>query len=171
MKLRFLVLALLVTTAGVASAHMLVPMPGPPGVSPGSKMAPKPTLPLDQPPSAGPVRRTALAMTGSPRPPVPLLLRTRRHVFVPAPEVAGDGSPVAGDGSPVAGDSAPLDKIVAPAGNKMSENAAKAVIEADGYKDVHALSRASDGTWTARALRGETEVSLSVDLAGNVSLN
>jgi hypothetical protein len=164
MKLRFLVLALLVTTAGVASAHMLVPMPGPPGVSPGSKMAPKPTLPLDQPPSAGPVRRTALAMTGSPRPPVPLLLRTRRHVFVPAPEVAGDGSPVAGD-------SAPLDKIVAPAGNKMSENAAKAAIEADGYKDVHALSRASDGTWTARALRGETEVSLSVDLAGNVSLN
>ena len=53
----------------------------------------------------------------------------------------------------------------------MSEAAAKAAIEADGYKGVRALARGSDGVWKASALRGGTEVLLSVGLTGRVSAN
>jgi hypothetical protein len=58
----------------------------------------------------------------------------------------------------------------APPGN-MSETAAKAAIEADGYKAVRALARGSDGVWKASALRGQTEVLLSVSPTGGVSAN
>jgi hypothetical protein len=51
----------------------------------------------------------------------------------------------------------------------MSETAAKAAIEADGYKGVRALARGSDGVWRASALRGQTEVLLSVSPTGSVS--
>jgi hypothetical protein len=57
---------------------------------------------------------------------------------------------------------------MAPPGN-MSEAAAKAAIEADGYKGVRALARGSDGVWKASALRGQTEVLLSVGPTGSVS--
>ena len=53
----------------------------------------------------------------------------------------------------------------------MTEAAAKAAIEADGYKRVSALSHGPDGVWKARALRGETEVLLTVGSAGAVSAN
>ena len=53
----------------------------------------------------------------------------------------------------------------------MSEAAAKAAIEADGYKGVRALARGSDGVWKASALRGQTEVQLSVGPTGSVSAN
>jgi hypothetical protein len=46
---------------------------------------------------------------------------------------------------------------------------AKAMIEADGYKNVTALVKAPDGVWTGVALRGATQVAVSVDAAGNVS--
>ncbi|MGE0578157.1 MAG: hypothetical protein AB7F22_16690 [Reyranella sp.] len=52
-----------------------------------------------------------------------------------------------------------------------SESAARAAIERDGYTGVRALSRRSDGLWNARALRGSTEVRVTVDSAGNVSAN
>jgi hypothetical protein len=53
----------------------------------------------------------------------------------------------------------------------MSEAAAKAAIEADGYKGVRALARESDGVWKAIALRGQTEVTSSVGPTGSVSAN
>jgi hypothetical protein len=53
----------------------------------------------------------------------------------------------------------------------MSATAAKAAIEADGYKGVRALSRGSDGVWRASALRGQIEVLLSVSPTGSVSAN
>jgi hypothetical protein len=53
----------------------------------------------------------------------------------------------------------------------MSATAAKAAIEADGYKGVRALVRGSDGVWKASALRGQTEVLLSVSPTGGVSAN
>jgi hypothetical protein len=54
---------------------------------------------------------------------------------------------------------------------KMTEAVAKAAIEADGYKDVRALTRGPDGVWKASALRGQTEVLLSVGPTGSVSAN
>ena len=53
----------------------------------------------------------------------------------------------------------------------MSATAAKAAIEADGYKGVRALARGADGVWKASALRGQTEVLLSVSPTGGVSAN
>jgi len=53
----------------------------------------------------------------------------------------------------------------------MSATAAKAAIEADGYKVVRALTRGSDGVWKASALRGQFEVQLSVGPTGRVSAN
>lgn len=48
-------------------------------------------------------------------------------------------------------------------------NFARSAIEADGYRRVKILTAGPDGTWRARALRGTTEVVLTVDRAGRVS--
>ena len=42
-------------------------------------------------------------------------------------------------------------------------------IEANGYKDVHDVELGADGLWHGRALRGGTEVAVTVDKHGNVS--
>ena len=89
------------------------------------------------------------------RPPLPVLFSHRRS-FVPVNEAASTLSPSAAD--------------TARPGN-MSEAAAKAAIEADGYKGVRALARGSDGVWKASALRGQIEVLLSVGPTGRVSAN
>ena len=47
---------------------------------------------------------------------------------------------------------------------------AKAAIEADGYKRVSVIGRQGNGSWRAKAYRGQTEVLLTVDGAGRVSL-
>jgi hypothetical protein len=49
--------------------------------------------------------------------------------------------------------------------------AAKAAIEADGYKRVSVLGRGANGTWRAKAYRGTTSVGLTVDGSGSVSLD
>lgn len=54
-----------------------------------------------------------------------------------------------------------------PAG--MDRSAAKAAIEADGYKGVNVLAKELDGTWRAKAYRGATEVQITVDGTGRVS--
>jgi hypothetical protein len=47
--------------------------------------------------------------------------------------------------------------------------AAKAAVEADGYKRVTVLERKSNGTWRVKAYRGATEVVVTVDGAGAVT--
>lgn len=64
---------------------------------------------------------------------------------------------------------APLNEAVLPRPG-LDRSAAKAAIEADGYKDVNALARESDGTWRGKAYRGATEVQVIVDGAGRVSV-
>jgi hypothetical protein len=75
--------------------------------------------------------------------PVPLLMRTRPPVVV----LDNDTAPV----------SAPR-----PEGNS-TRSAAKASIEADGYKGVRMLSKGLSGGWHATALRGTTEISITVE--------
>jgi hypothetical protein len=53
--------------------------------------------------------------------------------------------------------------------DRSGENAARAAIEADGYKGVQGLHRGDDGVWHAKALRGRTEVRLIVDARGAVT--
>lgn len=49
--------------------------------------------------------------------------------------------------------------------------AVRAAIEADGYKGVNVLGKAGNGTWRAKAYRGQTEVQLTVDRTGTVSVD
>jgi len=49
-----------------------------------------------------------------------------------------------------------------------SDATAKAMIEADGYKNVRSLVRAPDGAWRGLAMRGAVEIAISVDANGGV---
>jgi hypothetical protein len=57
----------------------------------------------------------------------------------------------------------------ASSGDAPGENAARAAIEADGYKGVKVLRKGANGVWHASALRGKTTVMLTVDGNGSVS--
>lgn len=158
MKFRILAFSIAAMAASVASAHMLVPNPAAIGTSSRHEPPSQPALQPNAQPftgpaeiAAAPVLRKSAASTST-RPPVPLLV-SRKPTFVPPP--GADDAP------------APVDKTAAPVDG--TETMAKAAIEADGYKAVRSLSRGSDGLWHARALRGTTEVALSVDRDGRVS--
>jgi hypothetical protein len=51
----------------------------------------------------------------------------------------------------------------------VDSRAAKAAVEADGYKRVTIVGRRPNGVWRAKAYRGETEVEISIDGAGTVT--
>ena|SRR5262245_60975929 len=53
----------------------------------------------------------------------------------------------------------------------LDRKAAKAAVEADGYKRVTLLGKASNGAWRAKGFRGSTEVLLTVDGTGRVSMD
>ena len=53
----------------------------------------------------------------------------------------------------------------------LDRKAAKAAVEADGYKRVTILSKASNGAWRAKGYRGTTEVQLTVDGTGQVTMD
>ena len=54
--------------------------------------------------------------------------------------------------------------------DKLDVAAARAAIEADGYRRVSGLGKGIDGAWHAKAYRGTTEVQLTVDGTGRVSI-
>ena len=53
----------------------------------------------------------------------------------------------------------------------LDKKAAQAAIEADGYKRASVLGKGADGSWRAKAYRGSTEVELTVDGTGRVSMD
>lgn len=130
-----------------APARGAMPLP-PPAVA---KAAP---VPLAAKPAS------TLAAT---RPPVPLLTRAHTTFYTAPPEATEKASlelavvqapPTLSDGAPAAsGDNAQ----------------AKAAIELDGYKNVGNLVKGADGVWRGRALRGRTEIAVTVDASGSVS--
>ena len=85
------------------------------------------------------------------QPPVPLVRNVRNFPAKPTPpEIA-------------------MPESEAKAQDILGERAAKAAIEADGYKRVSVLGKSADGTWRAKAYRGATDVRLTVDATGRVS--
>jgi hypothetical protein len=84
----------------------------------------------------------------------------------PVPLVRNVRAPPA---SPTAPD-APAPEVEAQAQDDLDRKAAKAAVELDGYKRVSVLGKAGNGTWRAKAFRGATEVRLTVDGTGRVSL-
>jgi putative membrane protein len=49
-----------------------------------------------------------------------------------------------------------------------TEGLAKSKIEASGYTDVKDLTKNADGTWSAKAMKDNQEIAVSVDAQGNV---
>jgi hypothetical protein len=87
------------------------------------------------------------------RAPVPLV----RNVRVPAaPAASADAPP------------APTEQGVQ---DELDRKAAKAAVELDGYKRVTILGKASNGAWRAKGYRGTSEVMLTVDGTGRVSMD
>ena len=80
---------------------------------------------------------------------------------------AGGGATAPGMNQPTG----TYDTNTANAPGRMSGQAgiAQKRIEADGYKNVQGLAQGSDGLWHGRAMRGSTEVQVTVDRQGNVS--
>lgn len=144
MKIRLLALGLLATTASVAGAHVFTP--------PRAAEQPRPPLVAPPPHVSAPPARSPLLWDAT-RPPVPVFF-SHRGAFVPANEAVSTLSPPAAVTAPPA---------------SISATAAKAAIEADGYNGVRALAHEADGAWKAIALRGQTEVLLSVSPTGSVS--
>ena len=155
MKTSLLILAVVAITTGVASAHVFGPSRPLPRIDtkaqPETEAQPEVRVQAALLPASvakSPGGRAAELETR--RLPVPTLLTTQSAA---APQFVYPD------------DVLPNDSIL----GEMTESAAKAAIEADGYKGVRILQRAADGGWRARALRGTIEVGLSVDLRGSVS--
>lgn len=143
------------TMLGVASWQMLVPVSAPGTTVSGSA--------IEGHARPGSAKISTLRVPGAPpfdttRAPVPLRFAPRLPIASPRPPTREE---------------AVLQEInAAPAQDLADEKAmARAAIERDGYKGVHALSLGANGLWQARALRGTTEVAVTVDQARNVSAN
>lgn len=162
MKRTLLILALVSTVAGVASAELLRSPAAP-------RAAAEPTASL-------PLKATANTTANVPpttrQEPTPArVTSTLVARQAPIPMLPGKRSPAA-----VAAADPGSARDPAPAKNAarglteqgLSEAGARTAIEADGYKAVRVVSKTADGTWRARALRGTTEVALQVDAQGNV---
>jgi hypothetical protein len=143
MKRAALAFSLAGVIAGTASATIFVPPP-----------APIPDRPSVRPAKASDLSRSSPQRVAETRQaPVPTIRPPKRN---PVRQV----------------EAAPPSQETASASTPgLSEAAAKAAIEADGYKAVRALAAAPQGRWTARASRGQTEIGLTVEPDGSVRAN
>ena len=156
-KRGLLVLALVMTTAGVASAFAPISQPQDSAARPPARdlaipvVARQPAAALPVAPVPEPVvKKVSVEVRQAP---VPLLMKPRPPIERPAVDA-----------------DAVKPEVLAKTSDVSGESAAKAAIEADGYKGVKVLRQGVNGIWYARAMRGPTEVPLTVDATGRVSL-
>jgi hypothetical protein len=145
------VLASAALAGAVTAAHVLVPLPE--GTSFRTVSVANASANAEGAPAqvASPAALPRAAVE-SRQPPVPLLTRERAAWVGPSVNEARVPGPASGV-----------------AATEEGSRFAKGAIEADGYKGVRDIIPGPDGTWRARALRGRTEVLLSVDREGRVS--
>lgn len=189
MKRGIIVATVMMTAAGVASANLLttepqgVASPWPQPQLATATEAPRPvmtaaseksvTAPAPAAPVATPAARKGAstptvqkASVETRQPPVP---------FQPKPKPAVNLPPVADKdkdkdkATEAKASGQPADKPGETSSDPAGENAARAAIEADGYKGVKVLRKGANGVWHASALRGKTTVMLTVDGSGSVS--
>jgi len=186
MKRGILVATLMMTVAGVASANLLSEEPrtaSPPAavvryalpaaepVAAPSLSSAAPVTTLRAPNVQEQTKVSQKASVEARQAPVPLQVRPRTTINAKLPTVetliaTQSADAKSGDGK--SGDEAAGDTVAA-AADGFNETKAKAAIEADGYKGVTALRKAENGTWRAKAMRGKTEVMLTVDASGSVA--
>lgn len=132
--------------AGVAGAHVFAPLPDAAPFQASAKAA-TPSGSHSSSSSSKPVVEIRQA-------PVPLQSRERPPVVLPPAVETAAVTPTPQTDMAVESDAGKF---------------AKGAIEADGYRAVKNIAPGPDGTWRARALRGKTEVVLTVDRDGRVS--
>jgi hypothetical protein len=185
MKRGILVATLIMTAAGVASANLLTeesrsvsssavaryappaaePAAGPPSLTPSPLATMRAPITQEQTKAA---QKVSVEMRQAP---VPLQVRSRATANAKLPTIDSLIATQSTDAK--SADAKPTDEAAGDAGAAMADafNAtkAKAAIEADGYKGVTALRKGENGTWRAKAMRGKTEVMLTVDASGSVA--
>jgi hypothetical protein len=161
-KRGFLVLALALTTAGVASAF--APVPQESAARPSARELALPVvarqatvLPVVSTPAPAPVVKKASFEVR--QAPVPLLMKARPPIVQPI-----------FDADAVSPEVPVKTSTSTSTSNGSGGGTAKAAIEADGYKGAKVLRQGENGIWYAKAMRGTTEVSLTIDATGRVSL-
>jgi hypothetical protein len=185
MKRGILVATLMMTAAGVASANLLTTAPQ--GVA---SPWPQPQPATEAPrlvTSSGP-EKSATAAAPAALIAAPVAAKTARTPtvqkasvetrqapvpFQPKPKPPVNLPPVADKEKDKATEAKasgqPSDKPGETSSDPAGEKAARAAIEADGYKGVTVLRKGANGVWHASALRGKTTVMLTVDGSGGVS--
>ena len=164
MKRGIIVAAAAISLTGAASANLFTtsaPAPAPqpsgreqPAVALAAPVADSPARPVATQSSAPvqrasvDVRQAPVPMQPKPRAPVASAWDNPNEFYAKAQALG-------------ARPSAPSDRT--------GENAARAAIEADGYKGVQDFRRGDNGVWHAKALRGRTVVQLTVDARGAVT--
>ena len=145
------VLACSALLAAVAVAHVVAPLPdrGRFQATAKADTASAASFSTSKPVVGAPASKPLVEFRQAP---VPLHLRERPVVIVPATDEATATTP-------------PL----TPPSDAEGDGFARGAIEADGYRSVKNIAAGPDGTWRARALRGKTEVVLTVDREGRVS--
>ncbi len=149
---------MLPTRAGspaTAAEQPTPPLPAPQHARVAQTFAPMATVGPPPTAAAAPAPSAKPASLEAARPPVPLRVIHKP----PLPE-----NPALSDGKASTDATENPDK----ANDEKSQQAARAAIEADGYKGVQILGQRGNGVWKASALRGKTRVVVSVDQAGNV---
>jgi hypothetical protein len=101
------------------------------------------------------------------RAPVPLVRKVPATPRGPIPVV----EPTARSVTPAAEPTGGLEPAEPTARDQFDSNAAKAAVEADGYKRVTVLGKGPNGAWRAKGYRGTTEVELIVDGIGKVTMD
>ena len=184
MKRGILVATIMMTAAGVASANLLTtapqgvaspwPQPQPATEAPRAvattsdpeKAPVAPIAPVAVPvatPKGAPAPTVQKASVEARQAPVPYQMKPRPPVNLPPVADKDKATEAKASGKP--GDK----PEEASTGDAAGESAARAAIEADGYKGVKVLRTGSHGVWHASALRGKTTVMLTVDGSGSVS--
>lgn len=182
MKRGILIATLIVTAAGVASANLLteesrtasqptavpryVPPPAeasaPPALTQGSVAAIRTSIKQE------PAKASQKVSVEARQAPVPLQVKPRATAKLPTIDaLISAQSADAKDQDKDAEQAAAEPAVVTDDG--FSEAKAKAAIEADGYKGVTMVRKGDNGTWRAKAMRGKTEVMLTVDASGAVA--
>jgi hypothetical protein len=148
----------------LAAGYLLKPAPAATQSSP---------LPAPQAAAVDPAPKAAQPTLVANRPPVPLVRpQPTRYFTTTHQDGASSDKPTVDMGTI---DSNPPDPAQAQTAALATDQAspedadAKRAIEFDGYKNVHAVVKGSDGVWHARAMRGHTEIAVRVDASGNVS--
>jgi hypothetical protein len=193
MKRGIIVATVMMTAAGVASANLLStepqsvasPWPQPQTATEASRpvttalpeksaTAAAPAAPVAAPanrkgPPAPSVQKASVETRQAP---VPFQLKPRPPVNLPPvadkeKDKDKDKDKDKATEAKAAGQSS--DKPGETSSDPAGENAARAAIEADGYKGVKVLRKGANGVWHASALRGKTTVMVTVDGSGSVS--